>query len=90
MPDCPLCLDPLTNGLTVRTPCGHFYHRNCLIEQLRSQGPNWQGCGLCRTDFRAATLGTLEDQLTATVANLVVVSIPGMGLGAELSDTDLQ
>jgi hypothetical protein len=96
---CGICLNNLTNGLTVRLPCGHLFHRVCMTTLLTSgynaiqQGGNagnYDLCPYCRVQFTTTSgLGTLDDYVGGTMANFVTVSLPGMGIGVEFTAADL-
>jgi|Dee2metaT_26_FD_contig_91_33008_length_1494_multi_3_in_0_out_0_1 TPR repeat protein len=47
--DCAICLEPFARSLTMRLPCGHMYHANCLAE-MRVFGVK-QACPLCRAEI---------------------------------------
>ena len=52
--DCSICLNPLREGV-VRTPCGHYFHGDCLDQCfLVSRQPGVHPrCPLCRRSVRA-------------------------------------
>ncbi len=92
--DCPICMNPLTNGATVRLPCNHLVCRDCTtnwLTQVHGGQATADECPLCRTQF--TTTDNLANDLNAyvenTIANYVIVSVPGMGLGVPLTDQDL-
>jgi hypothetical protein len=31
---CPICLDDLKEEYTITLPCGHTYHRNCILSNI--------------------------------------------------------
>lgn len=98
---CPVCLERLRNGSTVRLSCHpqHYICRSCLTQQLTGgynaiqQGlsaGNYDKCPLCRMSIMTTSgLGSLDDYVNGTLANLVIISIPGRGLGEPLLATDL-
>jgi hypothetical protein len=45
--ECPICFEPLENTITVRTPCGHGFHRECLRTWLNT---NYE-CPICRAEI---------------------------------------
>jgi hypothetical protein len=43
--DCSICFEPLTEDVRIALPCGHRFHKDCIVNWLsRSQGK----CSLCR------------------------------------------
>jgi hypothetical protein len=43
--DCSICYEPLTENVATALPCGHRFHKDCIVNWLsRSQGK----CSLCR------------------------------------------
>lgn len=53
--DCPICADTMSNGITVKTPCTHYFHEECLAKWCK----NHTDCPLCR-----AKLGDEEDGMS--------------------------
>jgi len=47
--DCSICLELLSNEVSSKLPCGHYFHREC-IAGLRSFGVNMV-CPLCRSNL---------------------------------------
>jgi hypothetical protein len=45
--DCSICFEPLTEDVRIALPCGHRFHRDCIIQSLTSTGGR---CPNCRTD----------------------------------------
>ena len=43
--DCPICLEPLTTDVRIALPCGHRFHKDCIIQSLTSTGGR---CPKCR------------------------------------------
>ena len=101
MPNCPVCLTSLKNGSTVRLNCnnGHYVCRSCLTQQLRTgynqiqngqNAGNYDKCPICRGNIMTTNnLGTVDDYVNGTLANLTIISLPGRGLGSVLTDNDL-
>lgn len=101
MPQCPICLENLKNGSTVRLNCNnnHYVCRTCLTAQLQHayqdvhnhQDPgNYDKCPICRGHIMTTDgAGTLNDYIQGTLANLVIITIGTKGLGVELTDDDL-
>jgi hypothetical protein len=52
MMTCSICLDGLDEGLTVTAPCGHHFHRDCLMSWL-GEAPS---CPLCKRHISARRL----------------------------------
>jgi hypothetical protein len=44
--DCPICLEPLTTDVRIALPCGHRFHKDCIIQSLTTTGGR---CPKCRT-----------------------------------------
>ena len=44
--DCSICFEPLTNDVRIALPCGHRFHKDCIIQSLTSTGGR---CPNCRT-----------------------------------------
>jgi hypothetical protein len=50
---CPVCLGEMENGSLMKTmPCGHRYHKNCLLEWLRTK----HSCPVCRVTLPTAAV----------------------------------
>ena len=45
--DCPICFEPLTTDVRIALPCGHRFHKDCIIQSLTSTRGR---CPNCRTD----------------------------------------
>jgi len=44
--NCSICLEPMSNNVATALPCGHRFHKHCIVNWLsRSQGK----CSLCRS-----------------------------------------
>lgn len=49
--ECLICLDEhALGGKAVKLPCGHIYHRDCVVEWLRKQG----SCPVCRYEVESS------------------------------------
>ncbi len=49
--ECLICLDEhALGGKAVKLPCGHLYHRDCVIEWLQKQG----SCPVCRYEVESS------------------------------------
>jgi hypothetical protein len=49
VPDCPVCLEPVTEATIAITPCGHVFCGDCLA--ITMAGNRWEGgqrCPNCR------------------------------------------
>jgi hypothetical protein len=45
--NCSICFEPMSNNVATALPCGHRFHKHCIVNWLsRSQGK----CSLCRSD----------------------------------------
>lgn len=94
MADCPVCMDTLKNGSTIKLTCRHLMCRNCVenwLGQAYAGMANFDACPICMTVFANTDgmVGNLQDYIDFTLANLTVVSISGMGLGVDLTDHDI-
>ncbi|SFW63460.1 Ring finger domain-containing protein [Amycolatopsis australiensis] len=93
--DCPICGEPFTNGETIKLPCDHLVCRNCLtnwLYRLYENQPTADECPLCRAKFTntMALSGDLDEYIRNTIANYVVVSVSGVGIGVPLTNEDIQ
>jgi hypothetical protein len=44
--DCPICFEPMIEDVRIALPCGHRFHKDCIIQSLTSTGGR---CPKCRT-----------------------------------------
>lgn len=42
--DCPICAETMSSAITVKTPCTHYFHEDCLAKWCK----NHTDCPLCR------------------------------------------
>ena len=49
VPECPICLEYLTENLKAFYPCGHIFHSYCCIE-MSTHGTK-RKCPICRVDL---------------------------------------
>lgn len=57
---CVICHDEIHGSDVFHLPCGHTFHKTCLINQLR-YGRQWATkCAICRTEHREALLENSE------------------------------
>ena len=57
--DCPICFDPLTNDVRIALPCGHRFHKDCIVNWLsRSQGK----CPNCKQRITNIPYISIEEQ----------------------------
>jgi len=57
--DCPICLEPLTNDVRIALPCGHRFHKDCIIRSLTSTGGR---CPKCKTVVTNINYPSIEEQ----------------------------
>lgn len=55
---CAVCLNEIKVNSSVLTPCGHFFHQDCLSQWLYKK----QNCPLCRTEIQDQAEDQTEDQ----------------------------
>jgi hypothetical protein len=58
--DCPICLEPLTTDVRIALPCGHRFHKDCIIQSLTSTGGR---CPKCRTYVTNIPYPSIERQI---------------------------
>lgn len=57
---CAICHDDIRGSDVYHLPCGHTFHKNCLIQQLQ-HGRQWATkCAVCRREHRDAILQNSE------------------------------
>jgi hypothetical protein len=57
--DCSICLEPLTNNVAIALPCGHRFHKDCIVNWLsRSQGK----CPNCKQRITNIPYISIEEQ----------------------------
>ena len=44
--NCPICFEPMTEDVRIALPCGHRFHKDCIIQSLTSTRGK---CPMCRT-----------------------------------------
>ncbi|CCG83604.1 putative SWI/SNF family DNA-dependent ATPase Ris1 [Taphrina deformans PYCC 5710] len=54
--ECPVCLDIVTQGVTIVVPCGHYYCAECLVQAMEVRNPDNEEdelarCPQCRGSF---------------------------------------
>ena len=71
---CAICHDGIHGSDVFHLPCGHTFHKTCLINQLR-HGREWATkCAVCRAEHREALLENNEiSQYVTNQSNLDVV-----------------
>ena len=48
--ECPICINPLKSKKTEKLICGHTFHRDCLLTDLKKRGThNLYNCPMCRS-----------------------------------------
>jgi hypothetical protein len=57
--DCPICLEPLTTDVRIALPCGHRFHKDCIIQSLTTTGGR---CPKCRTVVTNIPYPSIEEQ----------------------------
>jgi hypothetical protein len=57
--DCPICLEPLTTDVRIALPCGHRFHKDCIIQSLTSTGGR---CPKCRAVVTNIPYISVEEQ----------------------------
>jgi hypothetical protein len=57
--DCPICFEPLTNNVRIALPCGHRFHKDCIMRSLTSTGGT---CPKCRTVVTNINYPSVEEQ----------------------------
>ena len=57
--DCPICLEPLTTDVRIALPCGHRFHKDCIIQSLTTTGGR---CPKCRTYVTNIPYISIEEQ----------------------------
>jgi len=66
-PSCPICSEDYhVAEKATRIPCGHFYHRDCIMPWLESK----RTCPICRYELKD-TIPTMEDLLKFTEEELL-------------------
>ena len=48
-PDCPICLEPVTDKARVK-PCGHVFDLDCIVRWVLSERDTVKGCPCCRAE----------------------------------------
>jgi len=57
--DCSICLEPLTINVAIALPCGHRFHKDCIVNWLsRSQGK----CPNCKQRITNIPYISIEEQ----------------------------
>jgi hypothetical protein len=89
--NCPVCLNPLTNGFTARLSCDHLLCTRCVETWASGGQANNLSCPICRTQFATRFGGGYVGGYGAGLGQkpmpfYVVVTRPGLGLGALLPD----
>jgi hypothetical protein len=53
LPTCSICLETISSDRLITTPCGHTYHKICLVEQVNNSTYDSYRfkCAHCRTDI---------------------------------------
>jgi hypothetical protein len=58
--DCSICLEPLTQNAATALPCGHRFHKDCIVNWLsRSQGK----CPNCKQRITNIPYTSIEEEL---------------------------
>ena len=57
--DCPICLEPLTTDVRIALPCGHRFHKDCIIQSLTTTGGR---CPKCRAVVTNIPYPSIEEQ----------------------------
>jgi hypothetical protein len=58
--DCSICLEPLTENVATALPCGHRFHKDCIVNWLvRSQGK----CPNCKQRITNIPYISIEEEL---------------------------
>jgi len=57
--DCPICFEPLTEDVRIALPCGHRFHKDCIIQSLTSTGGR---CPKCKTVVTNINYPSIEEQ----------------------------
>jgi len=58
--DCSICLEPLTQNVATALPCGHRFHKDCIVNWLvRSQGK----CPNCKQRITNIPYISIEEEL---------------------------
>jgi hypothetical protein len=70
---CAICLKKLTGGTLTLQPCGHRFHRRCVVPWLRSQGPS-PTCPLCRSAVDVRRIAELAPPAPPTSDRSVVIT----------------
>jgi len=56
---CSICFEPLTEDVRIALPCGHRFHKDCIIPSLTSTGGR---CPNCRTVVTNINYPSIEEQ----------------------------
>ena len=81
---CAICHDEIRGSNVFHLPCGHTFHKACLINQLR-HGRQWATkCAVCRTEHREALLENSETRqyvqsLDSSIEGVFTMMVPISG-----------
>jgi hypothetical protein len=76
---CAICLDSLKDGIVVNTPCGHKFHKECLIQTCKVgywRNNNPCLCPLCRGDIDEFSKKLLPNDEQFDPKHLTIITFP--------------
>ncbi len=94
--DCSICLVKLSEtgekGPPVLTPCGHCFHKKCIVDWLKSANDNADTCPQCRKALTEQELKTDEDRRSSNTQMCVLptTTLSQKGLVDVVFDNDAQ
>ena len=65
--DCPICFEPLTTDVRIALPCGHRFHKDCIIQSLTSTGGRCPNCRTVVTNIPYPSIQQIQAQAQAQI-----------------------